>query len=135
MKTLLFIFGTRPESMKMVPIIKKFSEDKSFNIKACVTGQHRQMLDQVLDFFKIKADFDLNIKERREIKDAGAEFMKWIELISNKNIYDDKIITVMIEASKTFKPGGYDGSIPVEWYIDEFKYIQKLLGQYRKEIK
>ena len=74
-------------------------------------------------------------KERREIKDAGAEFMKWVELLSQKNVYDDKIIDDMIDASKTFKPGGYDGSIPVEWYKDEFDYIQKLLDQYKKELK
>ena len=62
MKKILSIFGTRPEAIKMAPIInrlKDFPDD--FDSKVCVTGQHREMLDQVLDLFEISADFDLNI--------------------------------------------------------------------------
>lgn len=62
MKTILFVFGTRPEAIKMAPLIKAFQKcNKSFNSVVCVTAQHRQMLDQVLDFFEIKPDYDLNI--------------------------------------------------------------------------
>ncbi|MBN2544939.1 MAG: UDP-N-acetylglucosamine 2-epimerase (non-hydrolyzing) [Spirochaetes bacterium] len=62
MKKILFIFGTRPEAIKMSPLIKEFYEHKDkFEIKVCITAQHRQMLDQILDFFKIKPDFDLNL--------------------------------------------------------------------------
>lgn len=58
----LFVFGTRPEAIKMAPIIRKFQEhpDK-IQLKVCVTGQHREMLDQVLDFFEIVPDYDLDI--------------------------------------------------------------------------
>jgi len=61
---LLFIFGTRPEAIKLAPLIKEFQKfpDK-FDIKICVTAQHREMLDQVLNFFQIKPDYDLNIME------------------------------------------------------------------------
>lgn len=61
MKKVLFVFGTRPEAIKMAPLIKKFSEDKHFNVKIAVTAQHREMLDQVLNFFDIDVDYDLNV--------------------------------------------------------------------------
>lgn len=57
----LFIFGTRPEAIKMAPVIKEFLADNSFETKVCVTAQHREMLDQVLNFFEIIPDFDLNL--------------------------------------------------------------------------
>jgi UDP-N-acetylglucosamine 2-epimerase (non-hydrolysing) len=61
MKTILFIYGTRPEAIKMVPLIKEFQKHAEFNVKICLTGQHRQMLDQINTFFGITADYDLDI--------------------------------------------------------------------------
>lgn len=62
MKKLLFVFGTRPEAIKMAPLIKECQKypDK-FDVKVLVTGQHREMLDQILEFFKIVPDYDLNL--------------------------------------------------------------------------
>ena len=58
----LFIFGTRPEAIKMAPLIKAFQKhSKLFDVKICVTAQHREMLDQVLNFFEITADYDLDL--------------------------------------------------------------------------
>ncbi|PZD76601.1 non-hydrolyzing UDP-N-acetylglucosamine 2-epimerase [Mesonia sp. K7] len=58
----LIVFGTRPEAIKMAPLVKEFKKNKdSFITKVCVTAQHREMLDQVLDFFEIKPDYDLNL--------------------------------------------------------------------------
>lgn len=61
MKKCLFIFGTRPEAIKMAPVIHEFKKENSFETKVCVTAQHREMLDQVLDFFNIDVDYDLNL--------------------------------------------------------------------------
>lgn len=61
MKKNLIIFGTRPEAIKMAPLIKEFKKNNNFDTKICVTGQHREMLDQVLEFFDIKPDYDLNL--------------------------------------------------------------------------
>lgn len=62
MKKIMFVFGTRPEAIKMCPLIKAFQERAGeFRTLVCVTGQHRQMLDQVLDIFGVKPDYDLNI--------------------------------------------------------------------------
>lgn len=57
----LIIFGTRPEAIKMAPLVKEFQKHTEFETKVCVTAQHREMLDQVLDFFEIKADYDLDL--------------------------------------------------------------------------
>lgn len=62
-KKLLFVFGTRPEAIKLAPLIKIFDTNDAFKVSVCVTAQHRQMLDQVLDFFKIKPDHDLNLMQ------------------------------------------------------------------------
>ena len=62
MKKILLIFGTRPEAVKMAPLIKEFQKHSdAFETKVCVTAQHREMLDQVLDFFEIKPDYDLDL--------------------------------------------------------------------------
>ena len=61
-KKILIIFGTRPEAIKMAPLVKEFQKHSdSFDTKVCVTAQHREMLDQVLDFFEIKPDYDLDL--------------------------------------------------------------------------
>ena len=61
-KKILLIFGTRPEAIKMAPLVKGFKQyPESFDTKVCVTGQHREMLDQVLDFFEIQPDYDLDV--------------------------------------------------------------------------
>jgi UDP-N-acetylglucosamine 2-epimerase (non-hydrolysing) len=57
----LFIFGTRPEAIKMAPLIKTFEQDEAYHVKVCVTAQHREMLDQVMIFFSINSDYDLNV--------------------------------------------------------------------------
>lgn len=57
----LIIFGTRPEAIKMAPLVKEFQKQSLFQTKVCVTAQHRQMLDQVLDFFEITPDYDLDL--------------------------------------------------------------------------
>ena len=57
----LIVFGTRPEAIKMAPLVKAFQQDAAFETKVCVTAQHREMLDQVLEFFEITPDYDLNL--------------------------------------------------------------------------
>ena len=61
MRKVLFFFGTRPEAIKLAPIIREFKSSSVFDTKVCVTGQHREMLDQVLKIFSIKPDFDLDL--------------------------------------------------------------------------
>lgn len=72
MKTVLLVFGTRPEAIKMCPLVKEFKKHPDvFDTKVCVTGQHREMLDQVLNIFEVKPDFDLNImKQGQDLYDV-----------------------------------------------------------------
>ena len=61
MKKALIVFGTRPEAIKMAPVVKAFKTNNQFETRVCVTAQHREMLDQVLDFFDITPDYDLDL--------------------------------------------------------------------------
>ncbi len=66
MKNILVIFGTRPEAIKMAPLVLKLKENTLLNTKLCVTAQHREMLDQVLHFFKLTADYDLDLMQKNQ---------------------------------------------------------------------
>lgn len=76
MKTLC-VFGTRPEAIKMAPLALALAADERFEAKVCVTGQHREMLDQVLDLFEIQPDFDLNImKPGQDLTDVTSAILQ-----------------------------------------------------------
>lgn len=72
MKKIMLVFGTRPEAIKMAPLVKEFQKHpEKFKTLVCVTGQHRQMLDQVLELFEIEPDYDLNImKQGQDLYDV-----------------------------------------------------------------
>ena len=84
----LIIFGTRPEAIKMAPLVNQFLADERFETKVCVTGQHREMLDQVLDFFDITPDYDLSLMK------------------PNQNLYNltGEVITGLKPILESFKP-------------------------------
>lgn len=77
MKTLLLVFGTRPEAIKMCPLVLEFRKHPDvFKTLVCVTGQHREMLDQVLNLFEIKPDYDLNImKPNQDLYDITSNVL------------------------------------------------------------
>ena len=77
MKTVMLVFGTRPEAIKMAPLVKEFQKHpETFKTVVCVTGQHRQMLDQVLQLFEITPDYDLNImKQGQDLYDVTARVL------------------------------------------------------------
>lgn len=77
MKKVMLVFGTRPEAIKMAPLVKELQKhNKEFKTIVCVTGQHRQMLDQVLELFEIKPDYDLNImKQGQDLYDVTAKVL------------------------------------------------------------
>lgn len=88
MKKVLFLFGTRPEAIKMAPLIACFSKDIYFDVKVGVTAQHREMLDQVVSFFDIKVDYDLNImKPNQTLHQLTADLISRItdEILSQEN--------------------------------------------------
>ena len=77
MKKVMLVFGTRPEAIKMAPLVKEFQKQKErIETVVCVTGQHREMLDQVLEIFDIKPDYDLNImKQGQDLYDVTARVL------------------------------------------------------------
>jgi UDP-N-acetylglucosamine 2-epimerase (non-hydrolysing) len=95
----LVIFGTRPEAIKMAPLIKELQKrGKTFKVGICVTGQHREMLDQVLDFFSIKPDYDLNImKPGQTLFGVTARILESIEPV----IDDFKPDLILVQGDTT----------------------------------
>ena len=86
MKTVMLVFGTRPEAIKMCPLVKEFQKyPKYFKTIVCVTGQHREMLDQVLKIFDVTPDFDLNImRQGQDLYDITSRV-----LIGMKNVFKE----------------------------------------------
>ena len=80
MKTIMLVFGTRPEAIKMCPLVKEFQKRTDvFNTIVCVTGQHREMLDQVLNIFDVKPDFDMNImRQGQDLTDVTVRILTGI---------------------------------------------------------
>ena len=97
----LTIFGTRPEAIKMAPLVKKLNEDKEIEPVLCITAQHREMLDQVLELFQLKADFDLNImKKNQTISRITANVVLGLEKVIKK--VNPDIVLVHGDTTTTF---------------------------------
>jgi UDP-N-acetylglucosamine 2-epimerase (non-hydrolysing) len=86
MKKILSVFGTRPEAIKMAPVVKELEKHSDkFISRVCVTAQHRQMLDQVLDLFEIRPDYDLNImKPGQDLFDVTCNVMQGLKKVLQK---------------------------------------------------
>lgn len=101
-KKVLLVFGTRPEAIKMAPLalkLKSFNQD--FETRVCVTGQHRQMLDQVLELFSLKPDFDLNLmKPGQTLSDVTSGVLKGLEQVFTEWMPD--LILVHGDTATTF---------------------------------
>ena len=98
MNRVLCIFGTRPEAIKMAPVIKELERKDGFHPIVCVTAQHRQMLDQVLSVFKIKPDYDLNImKQGQTLSDITCAAMRGLETV----LIDTKPDLVLVHGDTT----------------------------------
>lgn len=102
MKKILLVFGTRPEAIKMAPLVKEFQKyPKSFETKVCVTAQHRQMLDQVLEFFAIIPDYDLNImKSDQDLYDITVNVLQGMKVVLSD--FEPDIVFVHGDTTTTF---------------------------------
>ena len=82
MKKIMLVFGTRPEAIKMCPLVNELKTRKQLSVCLCVTGQHRQMLDQVLDAFQVIPDYDLAImKEKQDLFDISSSILRRIKAV------------------------------------------------------
>ena len=102
MKKILIIFGTRPEAIKMAPLVKEFQKDVlNFDTKVCVTAQHREMLDQVLDLFQIIPDYDLNImKPGQDLYDITSNILLKIKPVLEG--FNPDVVLVHGDTATTF---------------------------------
>ncbi len=101
-KKILLIFGTRPEAIKLAPIFFEFKKyPKLFEVKICLTSQHKEMLYQVMDFFNLKADFDLKIMKKNQTL-SGVTSRILLGLQSVLNIYFPDIIIVQGDTTTAF---------------------------------
>lgn len=101
MKKIFIVFGTRPEAIKMAPLILELQKNEKFETIICVTGQHREMLTQVLDAFEIEANYNLDImKKRQSLTDITANILQAIDQILDKENPD--LVLVHGDTSTTF---------------------------------
>lgn len=101
MKKVMLVFGTRPEAIKMCPLVNELKKREGIETLVCVTGQHRQMLDQVLDTFEVQPDYDLSImKKSQTLFDITTEILNHIKSILEKEKPD--IVLVHGDTSTTF---------------------------------
>lgn len=101
MKKIMLVFGTRPEAIKMCPLINELKTRKDFQTLVCVTGQHRQMLDQVLTPFSVTPDYDLSImKDRQTLFDITANILLKIQNVLKAEHPD--VVLVHGDTSTTF---------------------------------
>lgn len=101
MKTVMLVFGTRPEAIKMCPLVKELKKRSGIRALVCVTGQHRQMLDQVLHAFEVVPDFDLSImKEKQTLFDITVNILQGIRSVLEQEKPD--VVLVHGDTSTTF---------------------------------
>ncbi|EJX1328841.1 UDP-N-acetylglucosamine 2-epimerase (non-hydrolyzing), partial [Vibrio parahaemolyticus] len=100
-KKVLTVFGTRPEAIKMAPLVHALNSDSRFEAKCCVTAQHREMLDQVLELFDIKPDYDLNLmKVGQTLNDVSASIL--LELKPVLQDFKPDVVLVHGDTATTF---------------------------------
>ena len=101
MKKIMLVFGTRPEAIKMCPLVNELKSRKKVKTVVCVTGQHRQMLDQVLEAFNVKPDYDLSImKDRQTLFDVTTNILNRIKEVLEKERPD--VVLVHGDTTTTF---------------------------------
>lgn len=113
-KRMLLVFGTRPEAIKIAPLVLALKEDSSFDVKVCVTAQHRQMLDQVLELFQIVPDFDLDIMTPNQtLHQITARILEGLRPVYEA--YDPDVVLVHGDTTTTFAAAlaAYYAKIPV----------------------
>ncbi len=120
MREILFVFGTRPEAIKLAPVIKRLRMNNEFMVNVCVTAQHREMLDQVLGLFDIVPDYDLQVMSRAQsLCDITTRVLKGVRAVIDewqlKGKGEDRLLVVQGDTTTTFAAAlaAYYARVPV----------------------
>lgn len=127
MRKILLIFGTRPEAIKFAPLYQEFNKNSNFfDVKVCITAQHRQMLDQVLNFFGIKPDYDLNLmKNNQSLFDITTGVLRGLE----KVLKDYKPDLVFVQGDTT---SAFVGALSAFYMKIKVAHLEAGLRSYNK---
>jgi len=127
MRKILLIFGTRPEAIKFAPLYQEFNKNSNFfDVKVCITAQHRQMLDQVLNFLGIKPDYDLNLmKNNQSLFDITTGVLRGLE----KVLKDYKPDLVFVQGDTT---SAFVGALSAFYMKIKVAHLEAGLRSYNK---
>lgn len=134
MKKIMLVFGTRPEAIKMAPLIKEYQKyPEDFQTIVCVTGQHREMLDQVLHLFDIHPDYDLNImKQGQDLYDVTARVLTGMREVLSESQPDLVLVHGDTTTSTATALAAFYQQIPVghvEAGLRDTQHIQPMAGK------
>ena len=114
MKKVMLIFGTRPEAIKMCPLVNELKKRKELETIVCVTGQHREMLDQVLHVFDVKPEYDLNImKQGQDLYDITSRVLLGLRDVLKKELPDIVLVHGDTTTSSAAALAAFYQQIPV----------------------
>ncbi len=125
-KKLLFIFGTRPEAIKMAPIIMEVRKNGNFDVEICLTGQHREMLDQVMYLFELKADYDIDLmKPNQTLFDITASALLSLREVITRSAPD----WILVQGDTTT---AYVGALAAYYLKKKIAHIEAGLRSFNK---
>ena len=144
MKKVMLVFGTRPEAIKMCPLVNELKKRKELQTVVCVTGQHRQMLDMVLEAFSVTPDYDLSImKDKQTLFDVTTNILNSIKAVLEKEkpdvvafstyIWNVLDIVKLCENIKKVKPntiiglGGPEVTYDSENAMEKYEFLDYIL--------
>ena len=118
------VFGTRPEAIKMAPLVKELEKRSEFESIVCVTAQHRQMLDQVLNLFEIKPDYDLDImKTRQSLIGITTRVLEGLDEVIKKEQPD-----IVLSRRQILTLFWFMATQPPQWLLHFLLFMQKSLS-------
>ena len=129
MKKIMIVFGTRPEAIKMCPLVNELKLRKSIKTSVCVTAQHREMLDQVLTAFSIKPDYDLNImKQGQTLADITTRALNGLEEVI-------KEVKVEVPVEKIVYRDKDNNDLNVDMFTkEEYIIMSEILKRVKKDM-
>ena len=110
----LVVFGTRPEAIKMAPVVRRLKENPVLDVDVCVTAQHREMLDQVLSLYDIVPDFDLDVmKPGQDLTDITANIILALRDVLKERRYDRLLVHGDTTTTMAGSPAAFYAQVPV----------------------